>query len=51
MNSRWEYKNTSSLNRDFLTISLDNEGKLGWELVSVVYDGKEFVAFLKRKIQ
>ena len=44
--TNWMY--LSVQNADAMQLGLDEFGRKGWELVSVVYDGKLYSAFLKR---
>ena len=44
--TNWMY--TTVQNDDATQLGLDELGRKGWELVSVVYDGRLYSAFLKR---
>lgn len=44
--TNWMYATVQ--NGDATQLGLDEFGRKGWELVSVVYDGKLYSAFLKR---
>jgi hypothetical protein len=46
---RYDYLRETSADLADLDVKLANHGKAGWELVSVVFDGTRFIAFLKRK--
>jgi hypothetical protein len=46
---RYDYKRETSEDLADLDQKLAEHGKAGWELVNVVYDGSQFIAFLKRK--
>lgn len=46
---RYDYKREVTNDLTELDARLAEHGKGGWELVNVVFDGTQFVAFLKRK--
>ena len=48
---RYDYKREESTDLAELDARLAEQGKSGWELVNVVFDGTRFIAFLKRKIK